>query len=342
MRITGHPLLNKYGPGIELTGLYCNIDPPADPGAGGGGNPPPADPGAGGGNNDTRVVVAPWAGAGEKPWMLGEAGKEQPWHAAIPEAPVRELMTQKAYSNPAVLATAYYNLNKHVSGNDNVVQIPGENATQEQRDNFLNKLGRPVDPTKYDLTEAFKEDVAANPQFKPSARFETFARTFAFKNGLTNAATVEAVREFRKMENEEMIEATERKKAENDAAVEALKGVYGANYDSNLAAGQRVYKALGLDDKTTAAIEKSMGDAPVIDLLCRIGMKSAEPEGFKGSGGGGGNPLHTQEAAAAEITKLNGDPAFQAVYTNKNDPGNKAAVERMSALFAKAGDKAPV
>jgi hypothetical protein len=47
------------------------------------------------------------------------------------------------------------------------------------------------------------------------------------------------------------------------------------------------------------------------------------------------------DQAAAEITRLQGDADFQAKYTNKNHAENRVAIERMNALFARAGDKAP-
>jgi hypothetical protein len=133
-------------------------------------------------------------------------------------------------------------------------------------------------------------------------------------------------------------------KVENDKAVETVKSKWGNEADALIEGGRRVYKSLGLDEKLAGQLEAHIGAAPMIELLARIG-KATQEGGFMGggSGGAGGDPnAMTEEGAAMEIARLNGDKDFQEKYTNRHHPEHASALSRMNALFARAGDKAPV
>lgn len=325
-RFTGHPVLSAYGPEV-YTGLHCSVDAgAADAGAG-----------AGDGAADTKTTaVAPWAAhKGDGPWSIGD----KPWFATIPEAPVAELLTAKNYKTPAELGVAYYNLNKLVSAEDSQkVLIPGKDAKPEDMDAFYTKLGRPVNPEGYNDVFKFDEKIKVDPATVD------FGKKLAHKLGLNPTQAKAMADEHNAFAAKQTADMTEALRVANDTAVENIKKAWGAEADSYIEAGKRVYKSLGLDEKLVGALEAHIGAAPVVELLARIGKASGEGT-FKGGGGGGdsGNPdAMTPEAAAAEITRLNGDKDFQDKYTNRQHPENKQSIERMNRLFARAGDKAPV
>jgi hypothetical protein len=242
MRTFGHPVI-CYGPeGVAGGGA-------GDAGTGDAAAAAAAAAAAGGG------VVAPWSTAGDKPWAVGD----KPWWDTIQEAPVRELMSQKAYKNPAELAMAYHNVNKLVSGSTNVVQVPGADAKPEEWDAFYGKLGRPVDASKYDFTEAFKPYKDKDPNFKPNERLDKFARDFAFKHGLTNTQALSVVADYAKMEGEMHAEVATSSQAANEAAMTELAKTWGADLEKNRAAGQRVVTALKLPDELMAGPREAHG-----------------------------------------------------------------------------------
>lgn len=271
------------------------------------------------------VVVAPWAESKDQPYSIG--GK--PWWNSISEEPVRELISQKAYKTPADLALAYHSLNKTFSGNH--VLLPGENADEAAMNEFYTKLGRPEAADKYDIKLPDGADVDDG--------LLSFGKNLAFKLGLppkTAQAMVDMWQGFA-TENNEQIAKAEREY--NDTQVAEVKTKWGAEFDKNVAAGNRVTKALGLDATTLTAIEKSMGAAPLLDLLARIGR--ATDEGKLTAGGSGGGAGDNPQSAASEIARLQGDTDFQKKYLDKNHPEHKESVDKMAQLFAKAGSHAP-
>jgi len=317
-------MIERFGHRVQV--MYA----PAD-GAGGaaaaatgegGGVPPPAvttPPVTG------EVVVAPWAESKDQPYSIG--GK--PWWDAIQEEPVRELISQKAYKTPADLALAYHSLNKTFSGNH--VLLPGENADEATMNDFFTKLGRPDAAEKYDIKLPENAEVDEG--------LLQFGKSIAFKLGLPPKMAQTMVDTWQQFatENNEQIAKAEREY--NDTQVAEVKTKWGGEFDKNVAAGNRVTKALGLEAATLTAIEKSMGAAPLLDLLARIGR--ASDEGKLTAGGSGGGTAENPQNAAAEIARLQGDGDFQKKYLDKNHPEHKDAVDKMAQLFAKAGSHAP-
>lgn len=273
----------------------------------------------------TGDTIAPWAENKEQPYSIG--GK--PWWETITEQPVRELLSQKAYKTPADLALAYHSLNKTFSGNH--ILLPGENADEATMNDFYTKLGRPEAADKYDIKLPDGADVDEG--------LLSFGKNLAFKLGLppkTAQAMVDMWQGFAKENNDQVVKA---EREYNDTQVAEVKTKWGAEFDKNVAAGNRVTKALGLDATTLTAIERAMGAAPLLDLLARIGR--ASDEGVLTAGGSGGAGADNPQNAASEITRLQGDADFQKKYLDKNHPEHREAVDKMAQLFAKAGSHAP-
>lgn len=332
-RRTEHPVMIDGPVNSVLSRLYCNVEGGA-PDAGGG-TPPPGDA--------PPAIVAPWAAAGEgKAWMIGEAGKERPWYEAIPEGPVREHAKSKGWANPAEAAMSNYNLTRLHTGNGNVVEIPGEDATPEARAKFYEKLGRPVDATKYDFSKAWAKDLEGNKDFKPNENFVKFGQGLAFELGLSTTQAETMAGKYREYEREQHTAAMNAAKAENESAVEALKGTYGKEYDAYLAAGKSVTGKLNLPDATLEALEKNMGSAPVLDLLCRIGRAGGEAGKMPGTGGSGPADENGMSAdqAAAEIKRMRSDATVAAALNDKTHAQHQDMVAKLNRLYAKAGDKA--
>lgn len=253
------------------------------------------------------------------------------------DAPVVDLLKAKGmYDDPVkgshALAKSYYEANKALSGGD-VIIAPGDWNNQEQVDKFLTKVRPPT-------TDAYKPTFGEGVQVHEG--LVEFSKKLAHTWGVPPALFqkgIDAWQEFAKETN--AMEATRAAKA-NDDAITGMKTKLGeAQFTAAVANSQAVYKALAakgaISRETLSALDANIGSAAVLELLSAIGtnMKSEAP--VIGNGGGGGpltDPTQmTQEQAATEITRLQGDAEFQKKYTDAKHPEHKVAVERIKALF---------
>lgn len=271
------------------------------------------------------------------PWKDGEVWQinGKPWYEAIPEEPVRELFKTKNYANPAVSAVAYHNLNKLQNGAGDVIVVPGEKATPEQRTAFEQQM------RKVNGVPEKAEEYKLNFGTAPDEKFTKFGTTLFHEMGLSPANAQKAVDKWNAFVQEQTGGALQQSQQQNETEMLALETKWGDKLDEYKAAGQRVVKSLGLDAATIDKIEGSIGTAAVVGLLANLGMKAGEA-----TWAGGGAPTDpndpsgmTPQAAQAKITQLQGDAAFQTRYMNRMDPGHAEAVKTMEALFKKAGEK---
>lgn len=280
----------------------------------------PEGGGDGGGN--------PPAGGGNPP-----AGGAQPWFSGMPDGPAKELMGQKQYADPNALADAYYHLNRYVSAN-NMIVVPDDDATPEQRNEFFAKLGRPEAPDKYEikLPEGYQADES----------LLGFARTTGHELGLNNKqmqTLADKWTEFVGVQNDKTLADL---RAQNDLEVAKLKETWGDKFNSYVEAGKRAVQSLKLDADDMAKIEAHTGAGWLVNILARLGSMGGENGAFNGNNGGGGgdpnNPSNmTPQAAQAKIDALMGDAKWYGeIYANKNHPEHKTAVELMNALMARS------
>lgn len=277
--------------------------------------PPPAE----------HPVSAPWAAA-QGTWMLGEGANAKPWFETIPEEPVRELMRAKQYATPNEVAMAYHNLNKLQNGANDVVNVPGANATPDDWNKFYTKLGRPESSDKYELK--FAEGA------KTDDNMIKFGKDLAFELGLPPQRAqmmADKWQEFVGKQNEGAVAAQQ---AQNTADMSALETKWGTDLNVNKAAGLRAMQALGLSPELVGKVESGIGTAAIVELLATIGRKSDEGGFTTGSKGDPNDPASmSKQEAEAKIAALSGDMEFQKKYMDKNHPENKMAVERMLALM---------
>jgi len=207
--------------------------------------------------------------------------------------------------------------------------LPPENATPEQMTEFYTKLGRPAEKTAYDLK--MPEGVQTDPQLID------FAKNVSFDLGLNPKQAQTLADKWNEFAPAMNAAAVEQERIANDTAIAALETKWGADLEANKAAGRRAMDALGLSPETVDAIDKNIGTAAIVEMLALIGRKSDEGGlVIPRAGGDPNDPANmTKEQAQAKIDALSGDAAFQAKYTDKNHPENRAMVDYMQKLFAK-------
>lgn len=293
----------------------------------------------GDGGQAPAVPWAPAAGAADTggPWQIGD----KPWYDVAISGDddtakgAREFFKTKNYRDPSVAARSLYELNK--SNQDLAAKAiipPGENATPEQVAAYYKKLGRPDNPEGY-------KDVKWGDGADP--KMVAFAQSLAFDLGispkLAEGVMAKKWNDFVAAQNEEAANAG---KAANEQYLATLKTEWKGDFDTHLAQGQRVMKALeqnGVSEADLAAVEAAIGVPQLVKVLATIGKLTGEG-GFMGTGSGGAGDVDsmTPEAAKAKFDANMADEKFQKVYTDRMDPGHKDATETMLKLAAKAGN----
>jgi len=312
---------NKFFP------IVCYEGEGAGAGAGAGGV-------SDGGNPPNNVPVAPWGADVNAPWKVAD----KPWYEVyVPEGPAREFYRAKNYGNPVQAFEAHYSANRMVNGN--AVEIPGENAPPEAVNAFYTKLGRPATPADYKFDFGKTSD---GKDVEVDKNLVEFGQKLAFETGLSPKRAQEVIvkgwQEFAQKQNEAYVNEA---KAQNDAEVASVKQRYGDQWDTHRAAGERAYKALGIDQALGSKIEGAIGAAAMLELFIKIGKATGEGNMMTGGDSGGGSPddpsKMTPEQAKARIEVLGGDKDFQEKYNTATHPQHEWAKQHMLALFAKAG-----
>lgn len=287
------------------------------------------------GGGDAPAV--PWGTDPAAPYNIGD----KPWYeVALPDGPAKQLIAEKKYANPVVLANSYYEANRTLASKnaDNSVIVPGDNATDADRNAFYTKMGRPADPTGYKDTVVWGDN--------PDPQMQEFASKLGFDLGLNPKQVSTLVSRWNALAGEFETNGAEAYRTQNESQVASLKAEWGANFESSIAAGQRVLTALknnGITEDDLSAIEANIGAAPVIKLMATIGKLTGEASFMQGAHGALADPANlSPEQAAAEVTRLRGDAEFNKMYTDAKHPQHKDAVDRMAALFVKGGDKIQV
>lgn len=201
-------------------------------------------------------------------------------------------------------------------GKDKVV-IPGEDATDEERNVFYTKMGRPEKDTDYELTQPegikFDDDTV------------TAFRTVAHKMGLS-AIHAKQLFDWHTGLVVEGAKATDLKRKEDLRTVEeTLRKDWGDAYDQKKGLALRAIRTFA-DDDSVAALEEGLGNDPrMVKLFNKIGETITESK-LKGD-----VPVYTPSENKDAINKIMGD--LKHPYHDKKHPGHKAAVEYVAKLY---------
>lgn len=267
----------------------------------------------------------------------GNGGGTPPaaWHSTLPED-IRSAPAILKYKSVEELARGHVNAESLIGKKR--LEAPNDKWGENEWKAFYKEIGVPETPDAYKLPEKLTK--MEGLQLDEEKLKKVNAALHAV--GLTpkqHAAVLEYYAGT-------LSEATAAQKATQDAAMQAgitkLKGDWGVNYEQNLDVARSVLKKFGGED-TLARLEETgfANDPSFIQMLHKIGTGMLEDKGRGGSGSG----LQVLDSTAAlnEINTLKMDKDFQAAMNDARNPGHKAAVERWTALHAKAyeGQKEP-
>jgi len=185
------------------------------------------------------------------------------------------------------------------------ITIPGEDATEEQRQAFYQKLGRPEAAEKYTITKP--ADLPESIEYPKE--IEVAFKEFAFNNGMTDAQATKAynwywglVKNGYEAREQETVKATE-------AAVNKLKDEWkGEQFKVNTELATRAFKKFGGDsDEIKKFITEAKVDGVVLGnhptflkVFAAIG-KTISDSSLSGGRDGGGRDLSDEDKAKSRF-----------------------------------------
>jgi len=211
----------------------------------------------------------------------------------------------------------FYKGYKHASemvGKKGVI-VPPADATQEQKDEFLNALGRPVIADEYKFTPI--EGAHESSKFSPE--FEKTLKDHNYSAGLTQA---QADANYKFMVDTLSNAAKQDDEAKTTAFNEAttkLRGEMGHMYEGNVQLGKKVIERFGGAEALTAM--KDVGNDPsVIKMFTAIG-KSMSEDSIKSFG-----------ASSLTTDSKGAESKIREIMGNKDHPYHNEGMEHKKAV----------
>ena len=226
----------------------------------------------------------------------------------------------KADTPPDSLFNCYKNLEK-VWGADKAgraVMLPKDANDTEAMLGIMDKLGRPADPTGYDIKLPEGADTG----------FAEKAKSWFHKAGLTVGQAKAVTDAYQALELEQA-QALEKRDADEKAALEKE---WGAEYTQKVEVAKRGIAAAGLSEEEVRRLELAVGPARATKMLEFFGRNYVEgqPLGGKSEPGGFGslNPAQAQQ----KINELYRDQLFMSRYNNPDPKVRAGAMAEMEEL----------
>ena len=238
------------------------------------------------------------------------------WKDGLPEE-LRNEPSLAGVKNLTTLAKSYVNAQKMIGKNK--ISIPGENATDDERNAFFTALGRPATANDYkhdkvEIPEGYEldeEQVAAfrETAFNMGLSQEAFEKALAFDLARTKQATEAAVA----AQNQEY-----------DATMAKLQQQYGDKLPARLAQVEKALTTFGIKD---IFISKALtNNYQIFEALANIGASISESK-LKD-----GDVQQNFKTPQQQIDEIYADPNG-AIY-NAEHPGHDKAVAEVKRLMA--------
>lgn len=249
----------------------------------------------------------------------------------------RDLGNLKDFKDVNQLAKSYVELQRMVG---NSIRIPGQDASEEARQDFLNKikdvegvlikndeqllnkLGKPETADEYDFSTLTEDQFILED-------LNNFKQT-AHELGLTKEQASKLA-EIRAKEFESLnIEMESTRKA----GEEALRKAWGQDFDNRLNAAKQMAKVL--QEKHGEAMDQII-NGPAGNNPAIINMLADLAESYREKGHEGVQATQfgmTPEGALAKIAEKRADRGFMEAYGDDLHPNHKKAVKELSELYS--------
>lgn len=248
------------------------------------------------------------AGNAPTPWYQSEGFNEE----------TSAFAANKGWEGPAAAVESYRNLEKLTGAPpESIIKLPGPDATPEQQMEVWNRLGRPEDPSGYELPTGEGMDEG----------FQAWAKETFHELGIPKAMAEKLAAKYDEYAANAGQGALEAHAAETEAQAAQLKKDWGAAHEQNVNKARQAAQGLGVDPADIDGLERQWGFAKTMQFFHSIGEKIGEGS-FHTGGSEGGFGVMTPAAAKGRIEALRKDSAFIRRYT----AGDLAAKEEMAKL----------
>ena len=191
------------------------------------------------------------------------------------------------------------------------IELPGEKATDDDYNQFFNRIGRPESADKYVLPE----DVKAPEGFDIAAERKTF-QDLVHRAGLNNRQAATLFKEYMNTVTENFQKQESAVAASFDAAV---KQAFPENASENLALAKKGAKALGLGNKLDQ--EGLSLNPTVLQIVAKIGELAGEDTFEKGG------DTESNETLLDEAKRIQNSAEYKS--------GDKKSHARVEAIYSK-------
>lgn len=256
----------------------------------------------------------------------------KPFADTLPED-IRADAAFKDIKDLAGLAKSYHSAQKMIGvPKDQLLRLPTDDKPESWAP-IYDRLGRPAKADDYKMPTP-PEGVKVDPEFQKELR------AVAHAEGLTQKQLEKLVTWHDGSVSKALAKLTADQAGQSEKAAADLKAEWGDATDQRLSLAkqtlQHYSKELKLGDQLAIDLEKTnLGNHPgIAKLFAHLGAQMQE-DGILGKASGSETLLAPTEARQ-HIAAKQTDAQFMKRYNNKSDPGHKAAVEEMAALYAKA------
>lgn len=283
--------------------------------------------------NDFRFFRPRRSAPTDKPGTnTSPGGNPPPAHFAdsFQDASLRAHPGVRSFSSPEALAKSWHEVQQAV-GKKGLI-LPTEKSTPAEIRAAMTELGCPKDPRSYDHS-SFKVPEG----FPLDEKFVTAMQDSMWRHGITQQQYLGVFADFIGAQHGDIQAQLTAHTQATEAAKKALVEKWGAALPAKMKAVQNLVTQLwGENGKTALGLVGPEGqllgnDPAFLEVFAQLAELASEhnivPGGAKRLG-------MSPEEAKAEIEKLRADPSFTKSWMNSADPGHKAAVERMNALYA--------
>lgn len=238
------------------------------------------------------------------------------WKDGLPED-LRNEPSLAGVKNLTTLAKSYVNAQKMVGKNK--ISIPGENATDDERNAFFTALGRPATANDYkhdkvEIPEGYQLDDAQVAAFRETAfniglSQEGFEKALAFDLARTKQATEAAIAEYNR---------------EYEETMGKLQQQYGDKLPARISQVDKALTTFGIKE---IFVEKGLtNNYQIFEALAKIGASISETK-LKD-----GDVQQNFKTPQQQIEDIYADPNG-AIY-NAEHPGHDKAVAEVKRLMA--------
>jgi hypothetical protein len=254
------------------------------------------------------------------------------WKQSIPNEFKSEACLSNIQDLPS-LVKSYVHGQKRLGS---AINIPGQNATDDEKNEFLKKLGRPDSPDKYTTLDfaGLPDGLSHNEEFIKKFREASHA------SGLSDAQQRSILQNILKYEMEAAKNATMTEEASFQKAQKELRTKLGEAYDQRVSMAKKAYETFIPEAARERFREMGLENDPdFIVGFSSIGEKMMEDRSIDGTGGAN-SLVMTPDEAKSEIAKIRSNPEHP--YVNRKfegTPERQMAAERMQRLYSLAYPK---